>query len=220
MQVNNSLIGKTFTWLKPITLIKKDNTSQEFYICECKCGNIVTVSRNKLVSGNTKSCGCYQRYRAKTDNTVHGLYGTRLHRIYYGIKQRCYNQNNPEYKNYGGRGISMCEEWLSNFMNFYNWALENDYSDELTIDRINNDGNYEPGNCRWATRKQQSFNRSDNRYIECNGKIQTLVEWERETGISRRVIAFRLDKFHWNVNDALFKPVRKINRKIKLEENT
>lgn len=127
--------------------------------CKCDCGNTCVVVRDALISGDTLSCGCLHRERASTANTTHGLTDSRLYGIYYGMIARCTHPSNPAYRHYGGRGITICDEWKNDFMSFYNWALKNGYSDNLSIDRINNDGNYEPDNCRWATAKEQVNNR-------------------------------------------------------------
>ena len=108
------------------------------------------------------------------------------------MKYRCYYQNHPSYKNYGGRGITVCQEWLDDFMNFYNWSMANGYSDELTIDRIDVNGNYEPNNCRWATRKEQQNNMRNNVFLEANGERHTISEWSEITGINRSTISNRL----------------------------
>lgn len=118
------------------------------------------------------------------------------------MNERCYSPKAINYKNYGARGIKICDEWKNDFTAFYNWAIANGYDDKLSIDRIDNDGNYEPNNCRWVTRKKQCNNRRSNRLIECNGKIQTLQEWADETNINSNTITLRL-KRNWTIERAL-----------------
>lgn len=152
------MAGKRFGRL---TVIERNgsDTGGIRWKCRCDCGNVVTVRGTHLRSGATLSCGCYQKTAVKMSNTTHGQWLSRLHRIWSAMKQRCYNPKNTGYANYGGRGIRVCDEWLNSFSAFYNWALSHGYDDTLTIDRINNDGNYEPNNCRWLTRAQQNKNK-------------------------------------------------------------
>lgn len=147
-----------------IRLGAADKWGSSLWECQCDCGNIVRVRVDNLTRGITKSCGCLKREVAvvttkrrnqedrslKYGKLVHGGTGTRLFRIWCAMRSRCTDANNPAYKHYGGRGIKICDEWIKDFANFRDWALGNGYKEDLEIDRENNDGNYEPGNCRWV----------------------------------------------------------------------
>lgn len=121
----------------------------------------------------------------------HGLWNTRIYRIWQRMKTRCYNKNFQHFKDYGGRGIKVCDEWLNDFMAFYKWAVDNGYNDNLTIDRIDVNGNYEPNNCRWLTNDEQQNNKRNNILLTYNGKTQTITQWANELGIKRSQIQYR-----------------------------
>lgn len=145
-------------------------------------------------------------------NYKDGRKGTRLYRIWRNIKTRCLNTNNPSYKRYGGRGITVCNEWQNNFQAFKEWALSHGYAENLTIDRINNDGNYEPDNCRWITMKKQSMNTSRSHFVQIGDEIKTLIEWCDVYKIKYPTVCDRLHR-GWDEVKALTSPVQTKFRK-------
>lgn len=155
------LTGMKFNKLTVIERAGYDEYHKILWKCLCECGNETVTHGRALKNGKCKSCGCIKNANRRSDGRFKGLTDTRIFRIWKGMNRRCNNENADDYKNYGGRGISVCNEWsgTQGFFNFLSWALNNGYSDSLSIDRINNDGNYEPSNCRWATWIQQANNR-------------------------------------------------------------
>lgn len=139
---------------------------------------------------------------------MHGLYGCKLYKTWANMINRCTNPNIPRYKCYGARGIAVCEEWRNSFAAFHSWAIGNGYSEGLTLDRIDNDGNYCPENCRWISNREQQFNRSNNRRLTFNGETLTVKEWADKIGMHPRTLGCRLD-LGWSVEDALTKPVNR-----------
>ena len=201
------LTGQRFGRLTVLARAKSANKKGIKWLCRCDCGATCIIRGEHLKSGATKSCGCLKRELLAKRLTRHGLKGTRLYRIWNGMKNRCYNPNVSGYRLYGGRGISICPEWLgeNGFLSFYEWAMSSGYRDDLSIDRIDVDGGYSPDNCRWATNIQQANNTSRNRFIVYQGKRKTAQEWARETGIPLQTILFRLNG-GWTVEAALFTP--------------
>ncbi|MBO7671969.1 hypothetical protein J6S88_01020, partial [bacterium] len=157
--------------------------------CECECGNIVFVESYSLKNGNTKSCGCL-KYDSR--NYTHKHSSERIYKIWLSMKARCFYKTNHAYKWYGAIGIRVCDEWKNDFMSFYNWSMENGYSEHLSIDRIDVNGNYEPNNCRWTTMEVQQNNRRNTTYIEYNGMKKTISEWSKITGIKRSTLYNRI----------------------------
>lgn len=191
------LTGKRFNKLVVIKRIKR-NSRQTYWECKCDCGNLTFTTSAHLKAGHTKSCGCLQKQTVKNVMMTHGLTYTKLFKVWRGIKDRTLNRNDKHYKNYGGRGIKICDEWKE-FKQFYEWANNNGYIEGLTIDRIDNNGNYEPSNCRWVNMKIQQNNRSNNYYISYNGETHTLQQWSEILGIKYSTLYMRLTKYHWSI---------------------
>lgn len=182
---------------------KTDKNGTTYWLCKCDCGKKCLVNGVSLRRGHSTSCGC------KQGNIRHGKRQTRLYNIWGGMKQRCYNSNAKHYKNYGGRGIKVCDEWKNSFKNFYNWAINNGYEDGLTIDRTDTNKDYEPSNCRWVTVEIQNNNRRTNTYITYMGETLTLAEWATRLGYKYVTLHYRIFKLHWSIEDAFTKPVKK-----------
>lgn len=184
-----NMIGQKFGRLTVINELKeRTKYGDKIYKCLCDCGNYVIAVGTILRRGSKKSCGCLNH---EPKYKTHGKHNTRLFKTLNRMKQRCYNKNTPNYKNYGGRGIVVCDEWLNNFMKFYNWAINNGYDDNLTIDRIDVDGNYEPNNCRWITNLEQQNNKRNNVLLTYKGKTQTMAQWCKELNINYNTLSGR-----------------------------
>mgnify|MGYP001624221728 FL=1 len=183
--------GMKFGRLTVIEFYKKIN-HVAYWKCRCNCGNEIIASGILLRNGSVKSCGCYKKDLGRKQLTKHGMCSSRIAIIWYRMKERCYCITNSSYKNYGGRGIKICDEWLNSFESFYDWAMKNGYKDNLSIDRIDNNGDYCPENCRWATRLQQSRNRRSNIHVEYNGiEYSTLTELCDVLGIPYKTLYSR-----------------------------
>lgn len=201
----NDIVGKKFNKLLVLELdhIKPHPNPTKgvfyYYKCQCECGNTTITRRERIIGGETKSCGCINKR-----TTTHGLSNTRLFRIWSGMKRRCYNPNDKRYKDWGGRGIKICQEWLDSFLNFYKWATSNNYADNLTIDRIDVNGNYCPENCRWVKPNIQANNKRNNRIIEYQGQEYTLQQLSDKYNINRHTLLGRLEA-NWTLEDALHK---------------
>lgn len=183
----------------------KSPAPKTYLLCRCNCGTERYVWKENLRRGQSKSCGCLKRDLMREKKTTHGLSHTPEYRAWLAMKQRCYDPNSTRYKNWGGRGIRVCDHWLHSFMNFFA-DMGQLPAPRASLERVDNQGNYTPGNCRWASAKEQARNTRRNRMIEYNGKTHALVEWSEITGLKRTTIAARLDK-GWSVHNALTTPV-------------
>lgn len=183
----------------------KGGSKSATWKCLCDCGNEVIVPTCRLKSGNTKSCGCFHKEKLADRNKTSAIHGgksggkpERLYRIWSGIRRRCYEETLDAYKYYGSRGITVCDDWKNDYSKFREWSLNNGYKDNLSIDRIDVNGNYSPENCRWIDAKTQANNRRNNVCITYHGKTQTVAQWAEETGMPYRRIEYRL-KAGWEV---------------------
>lgn len=205
------LTGQKFGRLKVLQFIEI-RKHHSYWLCKCNCGNITEVSNSSLRSGKVKSCGCLRKETAKENviksQTTHHLTNTRIYNIWRSMKKRCYLKSYKAYKDYGGRGIRVCDEWRNDFMSFYNWAVANGYKENLTLDRIDVNGNYEPNNCRWVDWKTQQNNRRDNIHIQYNGENKSVYEWANTFDIKYCTLWWRI-KNGWSIEDALTMKVRK-----------
>lgn len=200
------LIETRFDMLEVIEFSHREPTSKKgkyryYWKCKCDCGKIVIRRADGLRNkGHVVSCGCYRdNYNKKSfeennPRKTHGKTRTRLYKIYAKMKERCYDPNYPQRELYGGRGIKICDEWLKDFINFYNWSMENGYADNLSIDRIDPNKDYEPSNCRWADTYQQANNKRNNIQLTYNGETLTLPQWARKLGLPYSTLADRLRK--------------------------
>lgn len=204
----NDLTGKRFGRL--VAIEKNGHKGRKIlWHCKCDCGKEIDVMGVNLTTGHTLSCGCYKKERTSVIRGKHFGCNTRLYNIWLGMKERCFQKNSETYKDYGERGITVCDEWLgeSGFKNFYDWAMNNGYSDELSIDRINVDGNYEPNNCRWATIKEQANNKTNSFNITYKGETKTLAQWAEKLDLPYKTLYARIHSYHWDVIEAFERPI-------------
>jgi len=199
------LTGQKFGML---SVIEKDESykNETYWKCICDCGNIVNVRSTRLRNGRSKSCGCSKGKMISEAVTKHGMSRTKLYNVWNTMRMRCYNPKSISYKNYGGRGITVCDEWKNSSKAFCDWAIKNGYKEGLSIDRINVNGNYEPDNCQWITHKEQANNTRNNHFIEYNGECHTRSEWAAITGISAETLKMR-EARGWSTERLLTEPV-------------
>lgn len=197
------LTGKKFGRLTVIRQDGRDDYGRIKWLCECECGRISTIIGNLLKNGTTKSCGCLRSEEVKSHGIRHGMSRSNVYYDWCNMKARCSNPNLANYKNYGGRGISVCERWVDDFQTFYDDVSELPYfgEDGYSLDRINNDGDYEPGNVRWADDVTQCNNTRRTILIEYDGRVLSLMEWARELGINHSTLYYRI-KRGWDIERA------------------
>ena len=197
--------GKRFGRLTVLYRMENDKHRNAVWMCRCDCGVEKPIVGNALRKGVVVSCGCYHRDRVTEMFTTHGMSKTRIRNIWNHVKQRCINPNNDAYKYYGGRGICICEEWKS-FPAFLEWSMNNGYDEDLTIDRIDTNGNYEPNNCRLVSRKVQQNNTRHTRLYTINGETKSIAEWCRKYGVPHERVRVRVVDKGWDIEKALTTP--------------
>lgn len=193
------ITGQKFCRLTALYRLHDYHKKQTYWLCVCDCGNLKEVYLGNLRNGKVKSCGCLHDTQAIT----HGKTSTRLYKIYTNMKARCYNKKTSYYKNYGARGIKVCDEWLTNFINFYDWANDNGYQDGLTINRIDNNGNYKPDNCEWVDMKTQQRHKRNNKTYTINGETHCLKEWCEILNLNYDNVWARINRYNWSIETAL-----------------
>lgn len=207
MATKTNLQGKKFGKLTVVSF-SHIHGSHAYWNCVCDCGKPRVVCGSAMMTGKTKSCGCIGReVSRKRMSTKNGYSKTRVYRIFIGMKLRCYKKTDKDYPRYGGRGITICDEWLKDSRSFVDWALQHGYADDLSIDRIDVNGNYSPENCRWVSAKKQANNRRSNLLITYAGKTLSASEWCAIKGWNRHVIPERLRK-GWSLEKAMNTPLR------------
>lgn len=200
------ITGQTFGRLKVLHKHpENDSLNRVCWVCECSCGTIVTINGWAIRSGNTKSCGCYAndlRIQLGKANRTHGMTNTPEYKTWDSMKERCNNPNSSQYLNYGGRGIRVCDSWYNSFEAFYR-DMGPRPSDKHSIDRRDNDGHYDPGNCRWALMEVQANNKRNNVNYEFNGSRMSLSKIARETGIPQQTLYSRINRMGLTIEEAV-----------------
>jgi hypothetical protein len=202
------LTGLTFGRLTVVWFAGIDQAGKATWNCLCECGSTVVARSNNLTTGNTNSCGCVHREELTRRNTTHGRNRSPEHTAWLRLLGRCFNPNNKCYNRYGGRGITVCDRWRSSFANFLSDMGPKPAGHRISVERLNNDGNYEPGNCVWATQAQQTRNTCRTHNITFGDRTMCLTDWATERGLSEHTIRWRL-KRGWSIELALMTPPRR-----------
>ena len=198
------LTGQVFGRLTVLERVKLPTSEYVVWLCKCSCGRMTKVRSYHLRKGRIVSCGCYQKEMTSKARRTHGETKTRLYGIWVGMKRRCYWEGDKCYYIYGSRGITVCDEWKNSFEAFRDWALEHGYSEKLTIDRIDVNGNYEPSNCRWVTIKEQNRNKTTTKIVEYHGTKDVFVDMCRKLNVNESTIQSRM-KNGYSFEDAVEK---------------
>ena len=199
------LTDKKFGRLKVLEIAEQNKKGQHKWICRCICGNIIKIFGSDLRSFHTQSCGCLKKDLTIKRNTTHKMTNSNEFKIWQAMKTRCYNQQTTRYKDYGGRGITICNEWKNSFETFYEDMGKRPKG--LSIDRIDNDKGYFKENCMWATQKQQARNMRTNRNIIYKGEVFCLTDWAEKLNIKKQTLASRL-RYGWSIERAFTQTVK------------
>lgn len=198
--------GLSYNRLTVLSNIGKNKFGKTIWSCVCTCGNLSTITTGDLRSGNIKSCGCLKKEVVIKRNLTHGETRAgivpRLYTTWSNMRERCLNKRHPHYKNYGGRCIKVCHEWMNNYVSFSSWARTNGYKENLTLDRIDNNKGYSPKNCRWVTRFKQNRNLRNN--VRYKGEIA--VDASIRLGGGKDLVSHRINKCGWSTKDAFTLP--------------
>ena len=208
------LTGQKIGKLTVLQRVENTKQGQTRWLCQCDCGEQTIVHGQNLRYGKTQSCGCNRRIAPVIAHTTHGGRHTRIYKKWVAIKSRCYNEKATGYKYYGGRGITMCDRWRDSFEAFYEDVSTLPHFEEegYSLDRVNNDGNYEPNNVRWASVEEQQNNKRSNHLLTYGEQTQTIAQWAKEIGCDQRTLCNRLWR-GWSVEKALFTPITREERK-------
>ena len=201
------ITGRTFGRLTAISHERafSHGRMKVYWLCVCECGGSARLTGDQLRRGVVQSCGCLQRERTAAANRTHGLSGTRLYNQWHHMVRRCYDPSLRSYRDYGGRGIVVCERWRDSFAAFVA-DMGDPPTRHHTIERVDNSGNYEPANCRWATRQEQNNNTRRNHLVSYQGVTRTISEWAKAIGIRPALLQARLSRLGWPVSRALTEP--------------
>lgn len=211
------LTGKRVGKLTVIQRHYDPNKKHTLWECKCNCGNMSIVSAYRLIHGLTKSCGCLRSEVTTKKNTTHGMSKTPLYNVWNSMRKRCYNENDKNYPSYGGRGIEVCPEWKDEFNEFQKWALSNGYCIGLTLDRIDNNGDYCAQNCRWVDTKTQNDNRRVSFLVTYNGETKPLHIWCEDLGLPYMRIWQRIKRYGCSFEEAITLPNYLQNKRKKKE---
>lgn len=202
--MKNEMIGKKFNMLTVMEQCESRSKGKRYWLCKCDCGNTAVVNTSNLCSGQVKSCGCIAN---RPNNTSHGMSKTVIYQRWISMRARCKNEKTNSFKNYGGKGIKVCTEWEESFEIFMKWSMENGFQEDLTLDRIDPNGNYCPENCRWISIKEQENNRTDNVRYQYKGRELTIPQLSEIYGINKQTLFWRVRKKGMSIAEAIETPI-------------